>query len=223
MRDPGWRETAFADRVLNPAERPAAAPVARLRAIQFSCPERLDAAGVADQAPRYQQPQKRPDETQLDVSNIDQHGDSDPDPGQHGDRRRREAPGRPPRPGAQGLRGGVPGTGLGGGKICQEIPELTPGPRGRGPPRPPRRTPRTSACPRSARPVRHDRITVGIGSLHLSRKIIPRHGVHRAPAFLTRTIVSGFRMYLMSSTRVIGTIAGCRGRLGWSICHGPSG
>jgi hypothetical protein len=43
--------------------------------------------------------------------------------------------------------------------------------------------------------VRHDRITIGIGSLHLSRKIIPRHGVHRAPAFLTRTIVTGFRMF----------------------------
>ena len=46
--------------------------------------------------------------------------------------------------------------------------------------------------------VRHDRITVRIGSLHLSRKIITSHGVHRAPAFRTRTIVSGFRMYLMS-------------------------
>jgi len=158
-------------------------------------------AGVADQAPRYQQSRKKePDETRPDVDHIDQHGDGDPDAGQHGDRRRREAPGRPPRPGAQGPRGGGPGPGLGGGKsggkICQEIPELTPGPRGQGAPRPLVELPGGQPARLEVlTQVRHDRITVGIGSLHLSRKIIPRHGVHRAPAFLTRTIVSGFRMY----------------------------
>jgi hypothetical protein len=57
--------------------------------------------------------------------------------------------------------------------------------------------------------VRHDRITVRIRSLHLSGKIIPRRNAHRAPAFLTRIIVTGFRIYLMSKTRATGTTAGC--------------
>ena len=46
--------------------------------------------------------------------------------------------------------------------------------------------------------VRHNRITVGIGNPHFSRKIILRHGIHRAPAFLSRAVVRRFGVFLMS-------------------------
>jgi hypothetical protein len=101
--------------------------------------------------------------------------------------------------GRKDLLAGARGSELGGGKICQQIPQLTPGSRGQGPSRPlvelfggqPARLEVLTQ-------VRHDRITVGIRSPHFSRKIIPRRGVHRAPTFLSRAVVSGFRIYLMS-------------------------
>ena len=86
------------------------------------------------------------------------------------------------------------GRGPGDGEIGQQFPELTPGPCGQRPPGSlvelPRRQP---ARLEVLAQVRYDRITVGIGSLHRSRKIIARHGVHRVPAFLSRAVVSGFR------------------------------
>ena len=95
------------------------------------------------------------------------------------------------------------------GKIGQQIPELVASSRGQGPPHPLVELPgRQPARLEVLAQVRHDRITVRIGSPHFSRKIILRHGVHRVPAFLSRAIVRGFGVYLMSQTRLIGTIAG---------------
>jgi hypothetical protein len=171
----------------------------------------LPSAGAADHGPRYEQPgEEEPDETPPAVGHMDHDGGSDRDACQHGDRRRYEVPGRPPRPGPQGAAGRDLGSEPGGGKICQQIPQLTPGPRGQGPPRPLVELPgRQPARLEVLTQVRHDRITVGISSLHFSRKIIPGHGVHRAPAFPSRAVVSGFRIYLMSWTRVIAATAGC--------------
>ena len=164
---------------------------------------------AADQAPRYQQPRnKEPGKTPADVGDNDQHRDNHPDARQRGDRRR-EPPGRRPPPRAQGFPRGSAGPGPGGGKIGQQIPEFTPGPRSQGPPHPLVELPGREPARLEVRTqVRHDRITVRIRSLHLSRKIIPRRSAHRPPAFLTPT-VTGFRMYLMSRTSVTGTTAGC--------------
>jgi hypothetical protein len=79
------------------------------------------------------------------------------------------------------------------------IPELTPGPRGQGAPGPLVEFPgRQPAGLEMLAQVRHDRVTIGIGSLHLSGNMIPRRSIHRAPAFPARATVSKFRIYPLS-------------------------
>ena len=114
-----------------------------------------------------------------------------------------------------------PGSGPGGGKIGQQFPELTPSPRGQ-------RLPGSLVELSGGQParlevlaqVRHGRITVGIGSPHCSGKNIPSHGIHRALAFLSRAVVSGFRVGLLSPTE--GYPHHCRmPPAAGDICHGP--
>jgi hypothetical protein len=155
---------------------------------------------VFNQASRDEQRgQEQPDEIPSAVGHIDQHDGSDPDACQQGDQGRREAPGQRPRLGTEGPGGRGLGCGPDGGKIGQQIPELTPGSPGQRPSRPlVELSGRQPACLEVLAQVRYDRIAVGIGSPHLSRKIIFRHGVHRASAFLSRAVVRGFGVHLMS-------------------------
>jgi hypothetical protein len=183
---------------------------------------------VADQAPRYEQPDgDEPQEAPAAVGDADRHGDGDSYPHRHDDRTRDPAPRRPLRPGSRG-RGGGRGLGPwpGSGKISQEILQVAPGSRGQGPPgsflefdggQPARLEVLAQ--------IRQHRIAIGIGGPHLSGKI-PRRGIHQAAvlpsrAALPRSVVSGFRACLISYA--LGHRHHCQmPPAGDDICHGAT-
>ena len=99
-----------------------------------------------------------------------------------------------------------PGPGVRAGWREDRLADLGahPGSRGQGLPRPLAELPgRQPACLEVLAQVRQDRVAVGIGSPHFSRKIILRHGVHWAPAFLSRAVVRGLGVYLMSCAQAL--------------------
>ncbi len=80
----------------------------------------------------------------------------------------------PLRPGSGGRGGGDPGAGQGGGKVSQQVLQLTPGSRGQRPARSfVELLGRQPARLEVLTQVRQDRVAVGIGSLHRSRGIVP--------------------------------------------------
>jgi hypothetical protein len=136
-------------------------------------------AGAGDHATRYEQRgEQEPQDAPPGVAGTGRH-DDDSDARQHGDRDPRRAREGQKRPSTGGRGHRDAGSGRAGGQIPQQVPQLAPGPGGKGPAgsvfelvgRQPARLEVLTQ-------VRQDRVAVGIGSLHLCGGVVPWRGVH---------------------------------------------
>jgi hypothetical protein len=115
------------------------------------------------------------------VADTDRYGNRDSDARQRATRKQSGPPRRPLRRSSGRRGGGGLGSGPGSGKVSQKIPQLAVGSCGQGLPRSfVELLGREPARLEVLAQLRQDRVTVGVGSPHLSSGVILQRGVHQA-------------------------------------------